>query len=120
MVERELYRGHVAKKHAAKVGTIEAIRRRYYHSAITSLKTLDSLYDLHLPCLKWRFRQKIVLKRGLLSYAETRSIIMTMGDIPVVCGAMTLSISNIKHPVNYPSSIFHSLSAMHAGTHTQT
>ena len=95
MVENELYRAHLANKHSAKEGTIEAIRRRYHHSAITSEKTLDSLYDLHLPCLKCRFRQKIVLKRGLLPYAETRSIIMTMGGYP--CSLWSHNIIYIRH-----------------------
>ena len=95
MVGRELYRAYVAEKHAGKEGTIEAIRQRYHHFTVKSRKTLDSLYNVHLPCLKCQIRPKIVVKRGLIPNAEMRSIIKAMGGYP--CSLWSHDIIYIRH-----------------------
>ena len=82
MVNNEIFRAHTATHHRGMQVALEHIRKYYHHSSATSEVTLENLAAKLLPCLKCMWRQKMSLTRGVLPYAESRSILMTMGGLP--------------------------------------
>ena len=82
MVIPELYKAHNNTVHTGTTRAIENMRQRFHHSPATSVTTLEEIADKTLPCHTCMLRKKVTLTRGFLSYAEARSILMSVGGVP--------------------------------------
>ena len=82
MVISEIFRAHKNTRHNGEDRALEYIRQKFHHSPATSVMTLEDLAQRLLPCQTCLYRKKLTLTRGVLPYAESRSILMTFGGQP--------------------------------------
>ena len=82
MIVTELYRAHRNTGHNGGETAIEYIRHKFHHSTATSEETLEEIVGKLLPCQTCMYRKRLTLTRGVLPYAESRSILMTLGGVP--------------------------------------
>ena len=82
MVITEIYRAHRNTRHNGGDRALEYIRQNFHHSPATSVMTLEEIAGKIPPCQTCMYRKKLKLTRGVLPYAESRSILMTVGGVP--------------------------------------
>ena len=82
MVISEIFRAHKNTRHNGEDRALEYIRQKFHHSPATSVMTLEDLAQRLLPCQTCLYRKKLTLTRGVLPYAESRSISMTFWGQP--------------------------------------
>ena len=82
MIVTEVYRAHRNTGHNGGEVAIEYLRHKFHHSTATSDETLEETVGKLLPCLTCMYRKRLTLTRGVLAYAESRSILMSLGGEP--------------------------------------